>query len=196
MTNGDLFSEAYCFCWLCCAFILMHTPHITTGQTTAMGNLPEFVYHTVWFPNEQLVACATYDGAIHIFDMSSGLGTVTLEPLEGSVQSMAWSPDGANLISTTRSGEVIHTTVWDTVLGEKLQSLPAFDIVIWHPEEQLIAATESYGLQNDIILWDLGKSRPVQTLVGHDNMITGLAWSVDGAHLASSSTDFTLRIWE
>ncbi len=41
-----------------------------------------------------------------------------------------------------------------------------------------------------------GKSRAVRTLRGHSGAVTGVQWSGDGAHLASTSHDCTLNIWD
>src|SRR5205807_2203673 len=45
-------------------------------------------------------------------------------------------------------------------------------------------------------IWDAGSGQPLATLSGHQNPVTGCAWSPDGERIVSASWDNTLRIWE
>lgn len=46
-----------------------------------------------------------------------------------------------------------------------------------------------------IKLWDAATGEFIQTLQGHSEGISDVAWSSDGEHLASASDDKTIRIW-
>lgn len=37
---------------------------------------------------------------------------------------------------------------------------------------------------------------PARELLGHDDAVMSVAWSPNGAHLASASVDRTVRVWE
>ena len=45
------------------------------------------------------------------------------------------------------------------------------------------------------MLWDAQSGRSRLTLKGHSNWVMSLACSPDGQHIASSSHDGTVRIW-
>lgn len=45
-------------------------------------------------------------------------------------------------------------------------------------------------------LWDTDTGTPKHTLKGHTGWVLGVAWSPDGARLASCSMDGTVRVWD
>ena len=52
------------------------------------------------------------------------------------------------------------------------------------------------GRDGAVWLWDLERGEPVARLPGHTSYIWSLAFSPDGATLASGSGDFTVRLWD
>ena len=51
------------------------------------------------------------------------------------------------------------------------------------------------GADKLIKLWEIPSGEFIQTLEGHTEGISDIAWSHDGEHLASASDDKTIRIW-
>jgi WD40 repeat protein len=45
-------------------------------------------------------------------------------------------------------------------------------------------------------IWDAATGRQLRTLRGHSEAVYGVAYSPDGAALASTSYDDTVRIWD
>jgi WD40 repeat protein len=53
------------------------------------------------------------------------------------------------------------------------------------------------GYQDHVVrVWDVAGGRELQHFDGHTDTVAGLAWSPDGATLASSSWDQTIKLWE
>jgi WD40 repeat protein/3',5'-cyclic AMP phosphodiesterase CpdA len=60
------------------------------------------------------------------------------------------------------------------------------------PDAELVA----YGQGNAVVLADLATGQPLRVLAGHTSGVSGVAFSPDGALIATSSYDGTARIWE
>jgi WD40 repeat protein len=72
-----------------------------------------------------------------------------------------------------------------------------FGIVAWSPDGRCVAAAGGLDLGGDgvVWLWRLDGSKPL-LLEGHTGNVYALAWSPDGASVASGSADNTVRLWD
>ena len=71
-------------------------------------------------PDSKLLALASGDGEVKLWDTSTGVALQTLEGHSESVSSVAFSPDGKVLASASGDGTV---KLWNTSTGEVLQRL-------------------------------------------------------------------------
>lgn len=86
------------------------------------------------------------------------------------------------------------TMVWDVRRKER-HVLPGTDI--YRPSFSLDSKMLATGSGNDVQLWSIPDFKPLGTpLKGHKWVISGLAFSPDGALLASLGKDGEMRIWE
>jgi WD40 repeat protein len=107
------------------------------------------------------------------------------------VMSVNISPDGENLVSTSRDGTV---RLWNT----EGQALEVFNIPTgiarqaeFSPDGQTIASANSNGTIN---LWDINGKR-LKTLSGHNGEVRDVSFSPDGSLIASTSDDGTAKLW-
>lgn len=113
---------------------------------------------------------------------------------QGSVWSIAWSPDGSRL-ATASSDEIAR--VWDAETGGRLLSLLGHQHIVstiaWAPDGRKLA-TGSFD--KTVKVWEAETGREMLTLRGHDHTVLGIAWSPDGNQIATASDDNTAKLWQ
>ena len=118
---------------------------------------------------------------------------------EDFISDAALSPDGKVLAAaaagTVRGEYTPALFLWDAANGDALGVLPyseSFGRVAFSPDGQLIAA--SNGAR--ITIWDVADPKLVAELDSNADIIRALAFSPDGATLASAAGDGTLALWQ
>ncbi|MEZ4869251.1 MAG: tetratricopeptide repeat protein [Caldilineaceae bacterium] len=145
-----------------------------------------------------LLASSSVDQTIRLWDAQSGQWVQTLRGHTSWIRTIAISPDGRWLASASNDETV---RLWSTATGELLQSwsAPPEGGWCWAVAFSPNGKTLAVGCRLDVIyLWDIDSPNPPPNPValrGHSYSLTTLAFSPDGALLASGSFDQTIRIW-
>ncbi|OKH54053.1 hypothetical protein NIES2101_08260 [Calothrix sp. HK-06] len=161
------------------------------------GHLAD-VNSVVFSPNNQLIASASSDGTVRLWQ-ANGKKLRVLKGHSKRVNSVAFSPDGKMLVS----GSADKTVKLWTIDGKLLKTFPHNEVVnsvTFNPSGQTIA---SGGADNIIRLWNQ-QGKVLATLSGHTTPVTSLAWAPDGSMIASAGAsseknqtgnDNTIKLW-
>jgi glucose/arabinose dehydrogenase len=161
---------------------------ILQGHTDSVNSV-------AWSPDGKILASASDDGTIRLWDTAGGKGPRVLEGHQDAVNSVAWSPDG-NTLASASDDETIR--LWDATSGELIRSLRgnggSAKAAAWSPNGRTLAsANDNVGA----LLWDAASGKLLRTLEGDHHFLGSIAWSPDGKTLAAAGVyDEMFWLWD
>lgn len=140
-------------------------------------------------PNNALLASASYDNTVRIWDLAAGT-FMQLDGHSGEVKQLRWSPDGTLLLTGGREGEVRLWTPQGAgrLMGNHERELTA---AAWSPDGRLFVTGSEDGM---VRFWS-PESGAVRSELAHSAEIEHLQWQADGKQLLSTAEDGTARLW-
>ncbi len=147
-------------------------------------------------PDGKTLATANADGAVHLWDPTTGEERRRLNGGQGGVNTLAYSPDGAKLAAGGDDGVV---RLWDAATGKEIRRLANAkkDIrcVVFSPDGKQLAV---WSHEDSLRLWDVATGRQIRTLGEKQRLFAPLplVFSPDGKLLASANFDGTLSMWD
>ena len=136
---------------------------------------------------------AGVDGTIKLWDVLKNREIATLVEDSGSVETIAFSPDGQMLASGGYDNVV---SLYDLASKEKIVSLRGHTApvltVAFSPNGEMLA---SGSRDNSIRIWSVLEQQELVTLDGHTAYVKSIAFSLDGKVLASAGVDSEVKLW-
>jgi WD40 repeat protein/GTPase SAR1 family protein len=140
-----------------------------------------------WSPDGRMLASASRDKIIHLWEPRSGKIGLTLKGHQDAVMDLAWSPNGQILASASADKTVC---LWDTQSGELIKILKGHNgrvrSVAWSPKGEMLASGSDDAA---VIVWSTQSGSMLRMLKVSGNLVMSVMWSPDGKTLASGSAD-------
>ncbi len=133
------------------------------------------------------------DNAVRLWDATNGQKKRDFFGHNGSIQSVAISPDRKYGLSGSTDNSM---RLWNLETGQEVRRYFGHNdwvrAVRFLPGNKVISACDDRSIR----IFDLNNgNNALRTMTGHTNYINGLGISKDGKRAISCSVDFTVRVW-
>jgi WD40 repeat protein len=151
-------------------------------------------------PGGSSMAAVSAGGEVVIWNLAAQDPRISSEHQLGELGSIAWSEGWDTIVSATPDGEL---QVWnindqskiigpnELLLGHSKRG-DWVTRVAWDPSGARLAST----LDEDVLVWDSETNSLLQRFTGHDALVGGVDWSIDGTKIASGDADGVIKIWD
>ncbi|ACF14566.1 WD-40 repeat protein [Chloroherpeton thalassium ATCC 35110] len=168
-----------------------------TGEEiqTLMGHsVSEYIYSVAFSHDGKLLASASSDKTIKLWNVKTGEELRTLLGHKQSINAVVFNQEDTFLASAGSDGKI---RLWDANTGDLLKtfkgSKDGINAVAFSPNSEFLA---SGSWDKIVTIWNIKKGNAYKKLKGHGHSINDLAFSPDGSLLASASWDKTIKLWD
>jgi len=174
---------------------VIHLLNLSTRQSRNLAGHEAEVTSLVFLPASSVIASASTDKTIRLWDAGKGTLVKTLPPLSDQVNALAISPDGGTLAAGTADNKV-ELFKLNTGGSEERRTLKGHTGEIFtlaFSRDGALLATA--GQDQTVRLWDARTGSEVRTLASASGEINGLAFSNDSHFLVLANEDGSMTVW-
>ncbi|XRM40201.1 hypothetical protein ABZX51_003521 [Aspergillus tubingensis] len=142
-------------------------------------------------PDNRLIATASWDHKVIIWDASTGKDLQTLHGHTNVVCAVAFSAD-SKILASASWDETVH--LWDVRIGEQLQTLQCestVTAVVFSPDCQHISSAYA----DCVTIWNSTTGQMQSNPKLHSSSLNVIAFSPDGKLIAAGSDDGLVILW-
>ena len=166
-------------------------------QRWGSRQLPTWIRRVAWSPDGTRVVGGGDDGHIYVWEASDGTPLPRLGGHHGPIMSVAFSPDGSRLATSSGLGDSGELMVWDARSGARVRDVigqpGVVSAVTWSLSGEMLI---SGGGDGRLRWWDLHSGECVREREAHQGTVQALKVSLDGRMLASCGDDGVILLWD
>ena len=168
---------------------------VATGNalTIPVGHTEE-VNGLAYSRNSRLLATASSDESVCLWDLEHGCRMARLEPEQTHLTCVRFSHDDRNLATSGVKGtvKVWNTSDWSLAASYETGA-DRVDCIAFSPDDADLAFADHFGIVRE---WDWKLDRLRRVVDSQQGRILSVAYSSDGNALATAACDGTLCLWD